>query len=122
MPEEVTDEICPYGGKNLVVKNRTVRQVPGLPGFPDCKFTKRIVQDTGGVCPCAAAGFWPKRSKSGKNYYGCEHNPTCSFMSWDQPLTDRCPSVATPSSKSGGKQGKVYCAKGGCYERSLKEQ
>ena len=106
-----------------MVKTGRFGKFLACPGFPDCKFTKRIVQDTGGVCPLCGGRILAKRSKSGKNYYGCEHNPTCSFMSWDQPLTDRCPQCGNTLFQKRGKQGKVYCAKEGCgYERSLKEQ
>ena len=24
-------------------------------------------------------------------YYGCENNPTCDFMTWDEPLKTKCP-------------------------------
>lgn len=123
VPEEVTDEICPNCGKNLVVKTGRFGKFLACPGFPDCKFTKRIVQDTGGVCPLCGGRILAKRSKSGKNYYGCEHNPTCSFMSWDQPITDKCPQCGNTLFQKRGKQGKIYCAKEGCgYERSMKEQ
>ena len=31
-----------------------------------------------------------QKSKRGKVYYGCEHNPTCDFMLWDKPVNQKC--------------------------------
>ena len=58
---------------------RPVRQVFGLPGYPECKNTKPITEDTGVLCPlCGAKVVKKKKSRSGYYYYGCEKDPTCN--------------------------------------------
>ena len=51
-------------------------------GFPECKNTKKIVQETGGNCPYCGKKVLLKKSKRARSY-GCEDNPECKFMTWD---------------------------------------
>ena len=32
-----------------------------------------------------------KKSAKGRVYYGCDKFPTCNFMTWDEPVPDKCP-------------------------------
>ena len=32
-----------------------------------------------------------RKSAKGRVYYGCGNYPTCNFMTWDEPVTERCP-------------------------------
>ena len=54
------------------------------------------------------------RSKTGKTFYGCEHNPTCNFMTWDEPLKETCPQCGTTLLRKKGKGAKIYCPKENC--------
>lgn len=122
VPDEVTDVICEKCGRNMVIKNGRYGKFLACPGFPECRNTKKIVQETGGICPLCGGKVLAKKSKHGKAYYGCEHNPTCSFMTWDEPLAEKCPKCSATLFKKRGRQGKIYCAKEGCgYERGLKD-
>ena len=63
-----------------------------------------------------------KKSKKGKKYFGCEDNPTCDFMTWDTPVSDKCPKCndGTTLFKKGGK---LFCLKEGCgYETVIKKE
>ena len=122
VPDEETDEICEFCGRKMVIKTGRFGKFLACPGFPECKNTKKIVQDTGGICPLCGGKVLAKKSKKGKVYYGCEHNPKCGFMTWDLPLKETCPQCGATLFKKGGKAGKIYCAKEGCgYTRGLKE-
>ncbi|MBQ1236690.1 MAG: type I DNA topoisomerase [Oscillospiraceae bacterium] len=122
VPDEETDEICEKCGRKMVIKTGRFGKFLACPGFPECKNTKKIVQDTGGVCPLCGGKMLAKKSKKGKVYYGCEHNPKCGFMTWDLPLKDQCPKCGATLFKKGGRAGRIYCAKEGCgYERGLKD-
>ena len=114
VPEEVTEEICPNCGKNLVIKTGRYGKFMACPGYPACKFTKAIVNDTQVPCPKCNGKILKKKSKSGKNYYGCEHNPTCNFMTWDEPLTTRCDKCGFPLFKRSGRSHDVYCSNPDC--------
>ena len=91
VPEEETDVICEKCGRKMVVKTGRFGKFLACPGYPACQNTKRIVKETGGECPLCGARILSKKSKTGKTYYGCEHNPTCGFMSWDEPTAEKCP-------------------------------
>ena len=122
LQEEVTDKICEKCGRNMVLRTGRFGKFYACPGFPECKNTRKIVQDTGGVCPLCGGKVLAKKSKKGKAYYGCEHNPKCGFMTWDTPLKEVCPKCGATLFKKTGKMGRIYCAKEGCdYERRLKD-
>ena len=121
VPHEETDITCELCGRKMVIKIGRFGKFLACSGFPECKNTKKIVIETAGLCPLCGGKVLEKKSKTGKKYFGCEHNPKCSFMTWDEPLSETCPSCGATLFKKRGKQGQIYCAKEGCdYERPLK--
>ncbi len=114
VPDEVTEEVCPNCGKNLVIKSGRFGKFLACPGYPDCRFTKAIVHDTQVPCPKCGGKILKKRSKTGKTYYGCEHNPTCDFMTWDEPLTKKCEKCGSPLFKHYGRGKGTYCSNPQC--------
>ena len=89
--EEESDEICELCGRKMVIKYGRFGKFLACPGYPECKNTKAIADDTGFKCPKCGGRILRKKSKSGKVYYGCEFNPKCDFMTWDAPIADLCP-------------------------------
>lgn len=121
VPDEVTDIICDLCGKNMVIKTGRFGKFLACPGYPECKNTKPIVIETGGTCPACGGRVLQKKSKNGKKYYGCEFNPKCSFMTWDEPLSEACPKCGEKTLFK--KRGKVvYCAKEGCDFEEIREK
>ncbi len=120
VPCEETDIVCEVCGRNMVIKIGRYGKFLACPGFPDCTNTKKIVEETGGICPFCGKKVLLKKSKKGKKYFGCEDNPNCSFMTWDTPVTERCPKCDSTLFQKGGKSGKLICHKEGCgYEKEL---
>ncbi|WP_295153120.1 type I DNA topoisomerase [uncultured Ruminococcus sp.] len=120
VPDEATDEVCELCGKPMVIKIGRFGKFMACSGFPDCKNTKRIVQETGGDCPFCGKRVLLKKSKKGKKYYGCENNPECSFMTWDIPTEEKCPKCNSTLFQKGGKNGILICHKPDCgYQRNL---
>lgn len=118
VPDEETDIICEKCGRNMVIKNGKFGKFLACPGFPECRNTKRIVVDTLGICPLCGGKILEKKSKKGKKFYGCEHNPTCSFLSWDKPIEEKCPKCSKSLLKKEGRGAKIYCSNPECdYER-----
>ncbi len=118
VPDEPTDIICEQCGKPMVIKIGPYGKFLGCSGFPDCKFTKKIVTETGGNCPKCGKKMLAKKSKKGKPFYGCEDYQNCNYMTWDVPIAEKCPKCGATLFKKAGKAGKIYCAKEGCdYER-----
>ncbi len=120
VPDEPTDIICEECGKNMVIKIGPYGKFLGCSGFPECKFTKKIVTETKGSCPVCGKKMLAKKSKKGKPFFGCENYQTCNFMTWDTPIEEKCPDCGKTLFKKTGKLGKIYCAGEGCsYERPL---
>ncbi len=114
IPDEETDVVCELCGRKMVIKTGRFGKFLACPGFPECKNTKKITQQTGGLCPLCGGKVLAKKSKNGKGYFGCEHNPTCTFMTWDKPLTDLCPQCGATLYKKMGRGGSVHCKKEDC--------
>ncbi len=122
VPEEVTDEVCPNCGKNLVIKSGRFGKFLACPGYPECRFTKAIVVDTHVPCPKCGGKILKKKSKNGKVYYGCEHNPTCEFMTWDEPLTTKCEKCGSPMFKQSGRGRGTYCSNPNCGKQETNNE
>lgn len=123
VPDEETDVICELCGRNMIVKTGRFGKFLACPGFPECKNTKKIVQETGGMCPKCGGKMLAKKSQKGRTFYGCGSYPNCDFITWDLPVKDTCPKCGATLFKKTGKNGRIYCAKDGCgYERGLKEE
>ena len=114
VPDEVSEEICPECGRNLVVKSGRFGRFLACPGYPECSFTMPLVVAMPGRCP-KCGGRIMKRTgnskKSGKQYtyYCCEHVNSrdeankCDFMTWDVPVKDDCPVCGHTMFKKAGK-------------------
>ena len=106
-----TDEVCEKCGKPMVIKSGRYGKFLACSGFPDCKNTRPLVRDTGGLCPLCGGHMLQRKSARGRIYYGCGNFPTCKFMTWDEPVSETCPNCGATLFK---KRGTLYCAKEGC--------
>ena len=123
VPDEETDVVCEQCGRNMVIKTGRFGKFLACPGFPECRNTKKIVKETGGFCPICGGKVLAKKSKNGKAYFGCEHNPGCSFMTWDKPMGENCPKCGATLYQKTGRGALVHCLKEGCdYARALQKK
>jgi DNA topoisomerase-1 len=95
IPPEVTDEKCEICGRNLVVKEGRFGKFLACPGYPECKFTKPYLPDTGAKCPKCGGAIVERRSKKGRLFYGCKNYPSCDFVVWNRPTKETCPQCGT---------------------------
>ena len=115
VPEEVTDVVCELCGRNMVVKSGRFGKFLACPSYPECKNTKPIVEETPGVCPNCGGKILKKKSKNGYTYYGCEHFPECTFMTWDVPQKEHCEECGHTMYKRAGRGAKkMFCANPEC--------
>jgi len=114
IPDEPTDIPCELCDKTMSIKIGPYGKFLGCSGFPECKHTKKIVNEAGGECPNCGGKMISKKSKKGKPYFGCENAKDCGFMTWDTPVSDICPNCQKKLFRKGGKKGKLYCAIDGC--------
>ena len=96
VPDEVSDEICPVCGKNLVVKSGRFGRFPGLPRLPGVQFHYAYSRRDAGQMPACGGRILKRTSKNGYTYYACERGKDCpwrgtgtdgreiiGFMTWD---------------------------------------
>ncbi|MGN0676714.1 MAG: type I DNA topoisomerase [Ruminococcus sp.] len=120
VPDEETDEICEQCGKKMVIKYGPYGKFIACSGFPECKNTKKIIQETKGNCPLCGKKILVKKSKKGRSFYGCEGFPECNFMTWNEPVEEKCPQCGNSLFRKGRKNGKLVCEKPECgYERDI---
>ncbi len=117
--DEESDVVCEKCGRKMVYKISKFGKFLACPGYPECKNTKAIRHETGVKCPKCGGEILVKKSKKGKTYYGCENNPKCDFMAWDEPVKkEKCPECGSILFKRTGKNAKIYCSNENCkYER-----
>ncbi len=115
VPDEVTDEICEICGRNLVVKTSRFGKFLACPGYPECKFTKPIVERMPGRCPNCGSAILKRKSKRGYAYYACERGAQCGFMTWDVPTENDCPVCGQTMFKRSGRGAmKPFCTNPAC--------
>ncbi len=115
---EVSDETCPQCGENLVYKHGRFGRFLACPGYPECKFTKNILRQTGVYCPLDGGMIVERRSKKGRIFYGCSNYPQCSFSLWDKPLPEKCPRCGSLMVQPGGRNKKEpRCSNKDCGNR-----
>ncbi len=117
VPDDVSSEICPKCGKNLVYKSARFGRFLACPGYPDCAFTMPIVVEMPGKCPQCESRILKRTSKKGFAYYACEKGAACGFMTWDVPVADLCPSCGKSMFKLSGRgQKKPFCVNVKCED------
>ena len=114
VPEEETDEICEKCGRRMVIKTGRYGKFLACPGFPECKNTRRLVQEMPGSCPKDGGKLVKRTSAKGRVFYGCSNYPGCDFVTWDEPTAEICPQCGSTLFKKGGKNGSLVCHKEGC--------
>ena len=134
VPDEVSEEICPQCGKNLVIKSGRFGRFLACPGWPDCDFTMPLVVEMPGKCPACGGRLMKRTGKSKKTgkqytYYCCEHassrdeSKKCEFMTWDVPVKDNCPVCGQTMFKKAGRGAKKpFCINEKCSNFTPEEK
>lgn len=134
VPDEVSDEICPQCGKQLVVKSGRFGRFLACPGWPECDFTMPLVVEMPGKCPKCGSRILKRTGKSkktGKQYvfYCCERRSAkdeskkCDFITWDVPVKDNCPVCGQTMFKTAGKGAhKPFCINEQCSNFTPEEK
>lgn len=91
IPDEETDEVCELCGRKMVIKHGRFGRFLACPGYPECKNTKPLRRDIGVPCPECGAPLVERQSKKGRTFYGCSAYPKCTFVSWHEPVNEKCP-------------------------------
>ncbi|MDN5326964.1 MAG: topoisomerase [Moorella sp. (in: firmicutes)] len=115
VPEEVSEEKCELCGRNLVVKMGRYGKFLACPGFPECRFTKPLLETIGVNCPECGGQIVTRRTKKGRKFYGCQNYPRCTYVSWDKPTNQTCPRCSTRLVEKASRQGsRLVCPQKEC--------
>lgn len=77
-----TDEKCAECGHPLVIRMSKFGKFLACSNFPECKFTKNILEKAGIACPQCNGDIIVKKTRRGKQFYGCANYPKCQFAAW----------------------------------------
>lgn len=91
MEVEETDEICEICGNNMVIRHGRFGKFMACKTYPECKNTKPILERIGIKCPsCKDGDVIVRKTKKGRDFYGCSTFPQCKFVSWNKPTGKEC--------------------------------
>ena len=123
LPEEVSEEKCELCGRNLVVKMGRYGKFLACPGFPECRFTKPLLEAIGVNCPECGGQIVARRTKKGRRFYGCQNYPRCTYVSWDKPTNQTCPRCGTRLVEKTTRQGsRLVCPNKECgYAEAVRQ-
>ncbi len=79
---EKTDETCPECGAPLVIRMGRFGKFFSCSKFPECKYTKQFVEETGLACPKDGGKVIVKKTRKGRKFFGCSNYPACEFAAW----------------------------------------
>ncbi len=91
---------------------------------PECRHRKRIIKTTGVKCPkCGEGEIVYKKSKYGKVFFACSKYPDCDFVSWNEPVNERCPECGNILVKKiTKKEKKLICSNKKCtFSKEMEE-
>ncbi len=110
------DEKCELCGSNMVIKHGRFGKFMACKNYPECKFTKPIVEKLGVKCPkCNDGDVIIRKTKSGRVFYGCSNYPDCDFVEWNKPTGEVCDSCgAYMVEKNSKKESKSICSNSEC--------
>lgn len=121
LESDKTDIPCEKCGRMMVIKTGRYGKFLACPGYPECKNTKPLIEETGASCPKCGGNVIKRKSKRGYVFYGCSNYPDCDFSTWDIPAANEtCPTCGSSLFKH---RGSLVCLKDGCgYEAKIQRK
>jgi DNA topoisomerase-1 len=108
-PEEIGED-CPECGHPLVIKRSRFGEFIACSGYPNCRYTRRIVKTIGIKCPKCGEGDVVRRKAAkgkvkGRLFYACTRYPDCDYTSWKNPAAAKQPGVPVTADADAGSDG-----------------
>lgn len=84
---EKTDQKCEKCGRDMVIRQGRFGRFIACSGYPECKNTKALVEESTIDCPkCKEGKVVTKRTRKGRTFWGCTRYPDCDYASWTNPV------------------------------------
>ena len=116
----VADFKCEKCGSDMVLRTGKFGSFYACSRYPECKFTKARVRETGVNCPKCGAKIVTKYGRNRVVFYSCEKYPDCDFSSWDMPTAELCPDCGKMLFRKKGKS-LLVCHEESCgYSREIR--
>jgi len=91
VPDRPTDEVCRECGAPMVIKTGRYGEFLACTRYPKCKHTRPV--PLGVKCPkCGEGDLAERRTRKGRNFFGCLRYPDCDYSVWNRPVAIACPS------------------------------
>ncbi len=91
---ELVGRDCPECGNALVIRYGRYGKFISCSNFPDCRYTEAWLQKIGVHCPKDGGEIVERKTRKGRQFYGCANYPNCDFTSWKRPLPVPCPACS----------------------------
>jgi len=91
-----TGDKCPKCGKDMILRSGRYGDYISCQDYPQCPTVKSPHSDV--KCPESgcSGGLVPRRTKVGKNFWGCTNYPGCQYAVWDKPVNKSCAACNFP--------------------------
>ena len=117
----IADFKCEKCGADMVLRTGKFGSFYACSRYPECKFTKARVRETGVDCPKCGSKIVTKFGRNRTVFYSCEKYPECDFSSWDMPVKETCPDCGKLLFRKKGKN-LLVCHDTDCgYSREISE-
>ena len=83
-------DLCTQCGKKMLLKSGRFGDYIACQDYPTCATTKSIKTDI--KCPESdcKGGLVARKTKTGKEFWGCTNYPGCQYALWDKPVNKVC--------------------------------
>ncbi len=91
VPDRPSDQKCQECGAPMVIKTGRYGEFLACTRYPKCKHTRPV--PLGVKCPkCGVGDLAERRTRKGRNFFGCLRYPDCDYSTWNRPVPVACPS------------------------------
>ena len=122
--QEIAEEKCDKCGSNMIFKIGPYGKYLQCTN-EECKNRKPYHKSTGVTCPkCGEGEIVFKKSKKGTVFFGCNKYPSCDYVSWYEPVKEKCPTCGGMLVKKVTKSAKkLECTNKDCsFTKEMEEE
>ena len=122
--QELAEEKCEKCGSEMVYKTGPYGKYLQCTN-EECKNRKPYHKSTGVTCPkCNEGTIVFKKSKKGTVFFGCNRYPQCDYVSWYEPVQEKCPECGSILFKKAAKKSKkLECSNTKCsFSKEIEEE